>query len=72
MFNRIKFICSKAEIKKSYRLVTIQHNEMFKCVHRSILCPSQDFQLNNNVKNVFIHSSNSSFHLVNCKICKSL
>ena len=45
---------------------------MFECPHQSIICPAQNCQFIKNVETVIIHSSNCSFHLLYCAICKLL
>ena len=72
MFNSVKFICSYAGCGRFYPLETIHHHEMFKCFHRSILCPAQSCRFINNVETVIIHSINCPFYLLYCTFCKSL
>ena len=72
MFKRVKCICSYAGCGRSYPLETINHHEMFECLHRSILCPALGCLFINNVKTVIIHFINCHFHLLYCAFCKSL
>ena len=72
MFKSVKCICSYAGCRRSYPLETIHHHEMFKCFHRSILCPAQGCRFINNVKTVIIHSINCHFYMLYCAFCKSL
>ena len=72
MFKKAKFICTYAGCGKSYPLKTIHHHEMFEYPHQRILFHAQGCNFINNVETVIIHSINCPFHLLYCKICKSL
>ena len=49
MFKKAKFICSYAGCGKSYPMEKLHSYQMFKCTHRSILCPAQGSKYINNV-----------------------
>ena len=39
----------------------IHHDEMFECLHRSILCPAQGCKFINNMETVILHFINSPY-----------